>query len=223
MKIACWSGPRNLSTALMYSFGQRMEVVDEPFYAAYLHATGLDHPMRAETLASQATDCEHVIANIPSNPHYLKLMTHHMLPDFPMDWASEYKHIFLIRHPARVVASYLAKRETPSFEDIGFRQQAELFDRFGGVVIDSHQIRANPEIALRALCRAVGLEFDAKMLNWPKGGHPADGIWAKHWYDSVHGSTGFAGAEAPLPDIQHPLIDTALPIYRQLSARALTI
>ncbi len=234
MRIAVWSGPRNLSTAMMYAFAQRDDcaVWDEPFYAAYLAATGLDHPMRAEIIAAGETDPDRVIAacigSVPvGKPHcYLKLMTQHMLSGIGRDWLAHVTNVFLIRHPARVVASYDVKRENPTLDDIGFRQQAELFDhvrRLGQapVVIDSHDIRADPEGGLRRLCAALGLDFDPAMLRWPAGGNPADGVWAAHWYGAVHRSTGFAGAEAPLPQLKGnaaALADAALPYYRRLQA-----
>ena len=212
MHIAMWSGPRNLSTAMMYSFAARSDcgIVDEPFYAAYLAKTGLSHPLRDKILAAQSTDPEQVIAQITgpapnAAPHfYQKHMTQHMVPGIPRDWMRAMVNVFLIRHPARVIASYGVKRENPTLEDIGFRQQAELFDEvraFGGtpIVIDSHDIRDDPEKMLRKLCNAIGLAWDPAMLSWPKGGHADDGVWASHWYGSVWRSTGFAGAEGPLP------------------------
>jgi len=218
MRIAMWSGPRNLTTAMMYSFAARSDcaVVDEPFYAAYLKKTGLEHPMRQEILASQDTDPARVVSqitgSIPSGkPHfYQKHMTQHMVPGIPRGWMSDVKNVFLIRHPARVIASYAVKRENPAIEDIGFVQQAELFDEVraaGGepVVIDSFDIRNDPEGMLRKLCDAIGLDWDPGMLGWFAGPHPQDGVWAKHWYGAVHQSTGFAGAEGPLPQIIGPL------------------
>ena len=219
--IACWSGPRNLSTAMMYSFSQVTTVVDEPFYAAFLRSTGLDHPMRKEILESQPSDPAKVVEGLPKAPHYLKLMTHHHLPETPIDWAHSYKHVFLIRHPARVLASYLAKRESPTFEDIGFQHQADLFDRLGGVVIDSADIRADPPLMLRRLCDAIELDYDPAMLNWPAGGNAADGVWAAHWYGAVHRSTGFAGTEGPLPQLEHPVLDQAMPFYEKLTRHRL--
>ncbi len=211
MRIAMWSGPRNLSTAMMYSFASRadMAVMDEPFYAAYLAQTGLEHPMRDEILAAQPTDPVEVVARIttPVALHsYQKHMCHHMLPGFPCDWMEGFTNIFLIRHPARVIASYAAKREQPTLADIGFTRQAEMFDelRAAGqvpVVIDSHDIRQDPEAMLRALCAEIGLTWDAAMLSWPAGGIAEDGVWAKHWYGAVWRSTGFAGPEGPLPEV----------------------
>ncbi len=234
MRIAMWSGPRNLSTAMMYAFGARKDfaVVDEPFYAAYLAQTGLMHPMRDAILASQPQDPKQVIDGLlgpipDGKPHYYqKHMTQHIVPGVPRDWVNDLVNVFLIRHPARVVASFAAKYENPSLEDIGFVQQAELYDQLtaGGkspIVIDSADILRDPEGMLRRLCRALDLPWDAGMLHWPEGGHPSDGIWARHWYGTVHRSTGFAGAEAALPSVTGPLaalVGAALPAYRQLEA-----
>lgn len=234
MRIAMWSGPRNLSTAMMYAFGNRGDcaVVDEPFYAAYLAMTGLDHPMRSEILDSQPQDPEAVakalLGPVPgAKPYYYqKHMTQHMIPGVPRDWMREAINVFLIRHPARVIASYAAKRENPTLEDIGFRQQAELFDlvRSWGqtpVVVDSHDIRENPAAKLEQLCDAIGIPYSPKMLNWPKGGHKDDGVWAEHWYGAVWNSTGFAGAEGPLPDVPdalQPVLQAAMPYYEQMKA-----
>lgn len=232
MRIAMWSGPRNLSTAMMYSFGARadMAVVDEPFYAAYLARTGLEHPMREDILASQPTDPSQVIADLlgpipESKPHhYQKHMSQHMIDGVPRDWVRNVTNVFLIRHPARVAASFAAKYERPTLMDIGFVQQAELFDQLRGagetpVVIDSHDIRESPEPMLRRLCDAIGLPWDPAMLHWPSGGHKSDGVWAAHWYGAVHRSTGFAAAEGPLPELtrsQAQLADKAMPHYEKL-------
>jgi hypothetical protein len=229
MRIAMWSGPRNLSTAMMYSFGARedFEVRDEPFYAPYLAATGADHPMREEILTAHETDPEKVAQACREGgaPHlYMKHMPHHMVEGFPMDWAEGCVNVHLIRHPARVIASYAAKREAPTLDDIGFRQQAEVFDRVGGVVIDGTDIRADPEDMLRKLCDAIVLPFDAAMLHWPAGARPEDGAWAPHWYGAVHRSNGFAGAEGPLPRLDPalaPLLEGAMPHYLRLRENSL--
>lgn len=234
MRIAMWSGPRNLSTAMMYSFAARDDcaVVDEPFYAAYLRLTGLNHPMRDDILVSQSQDPEEVakalLGPIPADkPHfYQKHMTQHMIPGIPREWMAHVANVFLIRHPARVIASFGAKYENPTLEDIGFTQQTELYDYVLGlghhpVVIDSADIRRDPEGMLTKLCAAIGLDFIPSMLNWPRGGHPDDGVWASHWYGAVHASTGFAPAEGDLPVLEGKaaeLLEQALPHYERLAA-----
>jgi Sulfotransferase domain len=234
--IAMWSGPRNLSTALMYSFGNRADftVVDEPFYAHYLRETGLAHPMREEVLASQPQDAEAVVQSLtkPKKQHfYQKHMCQHMLPSVPRGWMLTVQNVFLIRHPARVIASFGAKYEGFGLADIGFSQQLELFEMLRAegknpIVIDSADIRNAPEHMLTKLCTVLGLPFDTAMLHWPKGGHASDGAWAPHWYNAVHASTGFAGPEGPLPDMETPeqqqLLAKALPVYKALSTCKLT-
>jgi len=230
MRIAMWSGPRNLSTAMMYAFGARGDcaVMDEPFYAPYLAVTGHDHPMAAEIIAAHESD-PHVVGRMCRRqgvPHlYMKHMPHHMLSGFPMEWADDCIHVHLIRHPARVIASYAAKREAPVLEDVGFVQQSALHARLGGVVIDSTDIRAEPEVMLRALCDAIGMPFDSDMLRWPAGPRAADGIWARHWYGSVHRSSGIDRAEGPVPQVPaalQPVLDAALPYYLGLHAQRLS-
>ncbi|GGO57322.1 hypothetical protein SAMN05444398_106139 [Roseovarius pacificus] len=237
MRIAMWSGPRNLSTAMMYSFGARPDfaVVDEPFYAAYLAQTGLDHPMGDAIIASQPTDpaqvVDQLLGPIPDGkPHfYQKHMSQHMIPGIPRDWITDVVNVFLIRHPSRVAASFSAKYENPTLPEIGFTQQVDLYDQLNAagarpVVIDSHDIREDPETMLRRLCDVIGLEWDPAMLSWPAGGHKSDGVWAAHWYGSVHASTGFAGPEGPLPDLDGPRADlarAAMPSYEVLRALAI--
>jgi len=229
VKIAMWSGPRNLSTAMMYAFGNRPDfaIWDEPFYAPYLAQTGADHPMAAEIIAAHEADPTIVSQRIldtnkAETPHfYMKHMPHHMTCGVPMDWAKTCVNIHLIRHPARVIASYGAKRSDITDDDIGFRQQATLFDQIGGLVIDSADIRQDPENMLKKLCSAISLPFDPAMLSWPAGPRADDGIWAAHWYNAVHKSTGFAGAEGPLPNLtgrDRNLLENALPYYEKLAA-----
>ena len=233
MRIAVWSGPRNLSTAMMYAFGNRPDVAawDEPFYAAYLDKGGIDHPMRDAVLAAHESDpavvAERLAGPIPDGKThwYQKHMAFHMLDGFPLDWAEDCVNIHLIRHPARVVASYAAKRENPTLDDIGFGQQIEIYEKFPGPVIDSSDIRADPNGMLRRLCTEIGLSFDPSMLAWPAGAKPFDGAWAAHWYGAVHGSTGFAGQEGPIPELEgahHALAQSALGYYRQLFKHRLT-
>ncbi len=225
MKIAVWSGPRNLSTAMMYAFGNRVDFIamDEPFYAPYLAATGLDHPMSDAILTAHEADPSKVAkscAETGEKPHkYMKHMPHHMLEGFPMDWAKDCVNIHLIRHPARVIASYAAKRDDPTLEDIGYPQQMASFERIGGMVIDSYDIRQDPENALKSLCSNIGLSFDPAMLSWRQGPRSFDGVWAAHWYGAVHQSTGFAGAEGELPSLSaahQDLCNKALPYYEAL-------
>jgi hypothetical protein len=235
MKIAMWSGPRNLSTAMMYAFAARGDCVvwDEPFYAAYLLATGINHPMRDEIIAAHDPDPEVIAATCkgPAPQHqklfYQKHMTLHMIDGFDRRWMRACTNVFLIRHPARVVASYAKKREGPTLDDIGFVQQEQLFTEVAGwsgatpIVIDSDDIRADPQGMLRKLCAALGIDFELKMLRWPAGGNAADGAWAPHWYAAVHRSTGFEGAEGPLPPLSGAYADLAaqaLPHYARLAA-----
>jgi hypothetical protein len=238
-RIAMWSGPRNLSTALMRAFGNRADihaVHDEPFYAAYLAATGLDHPMRAEILASQPQDWRAVAALCAGEPVppgrliYQKHMTQHMLPGIGRDWMDAVTHAFLIRSPERVVASFAAKMEAVTLEAIGFLQQAELFDRIADrtgtapPVVEAEDIRAAPEPTLRALCAALGLDFDPRMLAWPPGARASDGVWGAHWYAAVNRSTGFSPPEPPpaaLPPAMQALADAARPAYERLRPFAL--
>ena len=235
MRIAMWSGPRNLSTALMYSFAARGDcsVWDEPFYAAYLAATGIDHPMRDQVIAAGLTDPDRVSATCRAGTpdgkplFYQKHMTLHMIGGFDRSFMRDCVNVFLIRHPAHVVASYARKREDPTLADIGFVQQAELFDEVTGwlgrapQVIDSADIRSNPRRALGLLCQELGIAFTDAMLGWPSGPKPYDGAWAPHWYNAVHASTGFDAPEAGLPDLSHHqqrLVDAALPHYERLAA-----
>ncbi|AXQ94956.1 HAD family hydrolase [Cereibacter azotoformans] len=235
MRIAMWSGPRNLSTAMMYAFATRGDcgVWDEPFYAAYLKVTGIDHPMRAQILAAHETDPDVIARRCAGDApggeplFYQKQMTMHLVPGFDRSFMRSCENVFLIRHPARVVASYARKREGPTLADIGYVQQAELFDEVAGwlgrppLVIDSADIRRNPGAALANLCAGLGIPYSEAMLNWPAGGHPSDGIWASHWYGAVHRSTGFDEPEGPLPDLSPPdaeLVRQALPHYERLAA-----
>jgi hypothetical protein len=234
-----WSGPRNLSTAMMRSFGNRADcaaVIDEPFYAAFLEASGKPHPMRAEVLASQPRDWRAVAraragaAVPPGRIVYQKQMTHHMLPEFGLDWMDAVDHAFLIRAPERVVASYAARRQAVEPEDLGFVRQAELFDRVAQrlgtapPVVDAEAVRADPEGVLRKLCAALGLGFDPGMLAWPAGPRTSDGVWAAHWYGAVVESTGFAAPEPEPPPLSGPMreiAEAARGDYERLLAHAL--
>jgi hypothetical protein len=214
LRIAMWSGPRNISTAMMRAFENRPDtaVIDEPFYAAYLAGTGLDHPMRADILRSQPTDWREVerqlLGPVPGGRpvFYQKHMTHHMLPDIGRDWADSCCNAFLIRSPDAVLRSYRIRRGEVALADIGIVQQAEIFDRIAqrtGVappVIDAADILAGPEKMLGALCAALGIPFTPAMLRWPAGKRATDGVWAPAWYDAVERSTGFGAAGRALAD-----------------------
>ncbi|MFP7569376.1 HAD family hydrolase [Marivita sp. S2033] len=237
MRLAMWSGPRNLSTALMYSFAQRddFSVVDEPFYGPYLRLTGLDHPMRDEILQSRQHDAnaveQRLLGPIPGGkPHvYHKHMCQHMIAGVPRQFMAECVNVFLIRHPARVTASFAKGYPQVTLDDIGFWQQADLYDEAMAlgqhpIVIDSADIRRDPEAMLRALCHAVELQWDPAMLNWPAGPKAYDGVWAPIWYKSLHETTGFAGPEEKLPELSPRLEDVtrrALPYYDKMKANAL--
>lgn len=236
VRIAMWSGPRNLSTAMMRAFGNRPDtaVIDEPFYAAYLAQTGLDHPMRHEVLAAQPTDWRRVVTTLlgpvpDSRPiFYQKHMTHHMMPSIGRAWMAHCRNAFLIRAPERVVDSYRARRDTVSLEDLGYKQQATLFDaecdRHGKPppVIDADDILANPPAALAALCRALDINFISAMISWQPGPRPTDGVWAPAWYAQVEQSTGFdVASPREVTAAPHPLADAARPFYDHLRRYAL--
>ncbi len=223
----------------MYSFGNRTDcaILDEPFYAAYLNATGALHPMREDILASQPTDPDVVVETLvhPNRGKkpivYQKHMTHHILPDYSLDWMKTVRNVFLIRDPRRILASYLNKRAKVGFEDLGFAEQIRLFEFCMGaeldpIVLDSDDLLRDPGGVLRALCTALGIEFQRQMLEWPKGPRKEDGVWARHWYDAVHQSTEFGKPPAVLPPIQNDhqnILDQALPIYDQLRQHALRV
>jgi len=229
-----WSGPRNISTAMMRSFGARPDtvVVDEPFYAVYLSVTGINHPMRDEVLASQSQDWRDVVrellAPLPKGKtvHYQKHMTHHMLPHIGRDWMSECRNVFLIRDPNAVLASYMQKRETVTLADIGVVQQRELFEREANrlghapPVVDARAILADPATTLPKLCRAIGIDYTRAMLSWPPGRRETDGVWAPAWYQAVEQSTGFARpratANVALTSDAQRIADAARPHYEAL-------
>jgi hypothetical protein len=233
VRIAMWSGPRNISTAMMRSFENRPDcaVVDEPFYAAYLAQTGLDHPMRDAVLASQSQAWQVVAEGLaedePAPVFYQKHMTHHMLPDFGLDWTAACRNAFLIRDPAAVLASYVRKRAEVALEDIGVVRQRELFDReadrLGAAppVIEGADVLANPRGALGALCAALDVPFLDTMLSWPAGKRDSDGVWAPAWYEAVERSTGFAAPDRapqpPLTDDLKRIADQARPHYEALA------
>jgi len=229
-----WSGPRTVSTALMRSWENRPDtvVVDEPLYAFYLDRTGIDHPGREQVIASQPTSWRTVIRQLTDGPLpagrpvcYAKHMTHHLLPEVDRAALAPLRHAFLIRDPAELLASYARVRATPTLDDLGLWQQAEIFDRFGGPVIDSHDLLDRPEAVLRALCAALGVPFSLQMLHWPAGPRDTDGVWAPYWYESVWRSTGFGRYRPPdqaLPADLAALAEQCQPYYDRLHAHRLT-
>ena len=204
-RVAMWSGPRNISTAMMRAWENRPDtvVVDEPLYAAYLQRTGIDHPGRAEVLRAQPTDLDEAVAALHEplpagvTVHYAKHMTHHLDLDADPAWTQGFRNVLLIRDPAEVVASYVRSREACEPEDIGLLQQAWLAEQWAtsGLsdvpVIDAVDFLQAPEAHLRWLCEWLGIEYTGAMLSWPAGPRDSDGVWAPHWYDAVLASTGF--------------------------------
>lgn len=215
-RILClWSGPRNISTAMMRSFGARSDTVcwDEPFFAAFLKDTGLDHPGREETLAQCETDpravARRINAPVATSFHFQKHMAHHMRPDYPWDWVADAAHVLLLRHPARVIASYSKGRPEFSTNDLGFSALRDVNEKLAQLtgktplVMDSETILTNPEAALRRICEeGFGIDFDPAMLSWDAGPRPEDGPWAPYWYDNVILSTGFTGAPGDVPPVR---------------------
>lgn len=213
IRIAMWSGPRNISTAMMRSFGSRADcaVSDEPFYGAFLKATGEPHPMAEETIADMDCDWNSVLATQSGEAPggaaiwYQKHMPHHMVGPVSIQDMPDHRHAFLIRAPERVVASYRKKNELRRPEMLGFAQIRRYFDlerkRTGQTppVVDSDDILRDPAGVLSSLCAALGIDWDESMLSWTAGPHPEDGVWGEHWYDRVNASTSFAGSPGERP------------------------
>ena len=238
-RIAMWSGPRNLSTALIRSFGNRPDtfVSDEPFYGAFLKTSGADHPLRDEVVAAMDCDWRSVMATLRGAPPdrspvwYQKHMWHHMVGPVGYDDFAGFTHAFLIRAPTAMVASYLRQREAAAFEDFGLERQAEFFEReaerLGSAppVIDANDVLANPAGVLSKLCEGLGIGWDPAMLSWPRGPRPTDGPWAPHWYAAVEASTGFGPPESgpvDLPDDARRVADRCQPFYDRLAAHRIT-
>ncbi len=203
-KINLWSSPRNISTAMMYSFAQRadMSVVDEPLYAHYLKHTDTEalHPATSQILKSQNANGEKVVSQMihgaHPKPHALfKQMTHHLI-NLEDDFLDKMKNVLLIRDPRRIIASYAKVIPNPTIQDIGVKMQAELFEKLQqrnalNAIVDTKQVLLNPEKVLRELCDKLEIPFTKKMLKWEAGARPEDGVWAPYWYSNVHSSTGF--------------------------------
>jgi hypothetical protein len=244
-RIAMWSGPRNISTAMMRAFENRPDTVvwDEPFYAAELAATGRNHPMREEVIAAGPREPEAVVERLlgpvcdPIKPSasifYQKHMTHHMIPAFRRDWIAhrELVNAFLIREPERVLASYTQAWSEVTLADIGVPQQLDIFERVADhlgrapPVVDTSDVLTDPPGMLKRLCQALGIPFSEAMLAWPAGRRASDGVWAPVWYKSVEASTGFGPPESrPLPRLEGELAriaERARPVYERLARHRL--
>jgi hypothetical protein len=234
VRVAMWSGPRNISTAMMRSWENRPDtvVVDEPFYAEYLVRTGLDHPGRDDVIASQPTDAAEVVRQLTSDDsapvHYAKHMTHHLAADMDLGWVAGFRNVLLIRDPAEVVASYVRSRESCEPEDIGLLQQVPLLAALpdDSPVIDAGDFLRDPEKHLRWLCDWLGIAFTDRMLHWPAGTRPSDGVWAPHWYDAVVRSTGFEPwrpRTIELSEHDAAVAEACRPAYHELHARRLVL
>ncbi len=234
-----WSGPRNLSTAMMRAWENRGDtaVWDEPFYACYLAATGVAHPGATEIIAQGETDwrrvAERAAGVVPGNLpiFFQKHMTHHLLPKIGRAWMDAVENCFLIRAPREVIASYAKVRDTVTADDVGIIQQAEIFDFVAArrdtapVVLDAQDLLEHPRAMLCALCENIGIEFTDRMLAWPPGPRASDGTWARHWYQSVYRSTGFEPYTPKthrLPGHLESLAQACEPHYRRLWQQRLT-
>ena len=234
MRIAMWSGPRNISTAMMRAWENREDtaVIDEPFYAHYLVETGVNHPGRDDVIAAQESDAAKVATTltgpIPGGKTiwYQKHMTQHMLPGMPLNWLDRVTNCFLIRDPERVAASFTIQRPDAAAWELGFEQQARLFDhvcdRLGHAppVIDAADVLKDPRGILGTLCVRLGIPFTDRMLHWPPGPRASDGVWAPHWYAAVERSTGFAPYRShsdKLTAFQQRLADQCRPHYEKLA------
>ena len=230
IRINLIAGPRNISTALMYSFAQRGDtaVIDEPFYAFYLHTTGISHPGRDEILASQPNNERNVSQSILDNQDkpvlFIKNMAHHV-ELIEQTFLEEVVNIFLIRNPAQILASYAQVIDDVNLRDIGIEYQFTLFHRLQAqgkrpIIIDAAFVLENPPSVLQQVCERIGIPFSTKMLRWLPGPKPYDGVWARHWYANVHKSTGFEKqptSNRPLPQRLRKLNDVAQYYYQAIA------
>jgi hypothetical protein len=233
VRIAMWSGPRTISTALMRSWEARGDtfVCDEPLYAHYLAVTGLPHPGAAEVIASHETDWRRVVAVLAGpvpqgkNIFYQKHMSHHLLPDVGRDWIDALVNCFLIREPAQMLASLVRVIPEPALAETGLPQQVELFERrlaaTGDVppVIDAADVLGDPAATLQRLCDRIGVPWTERMLSWEPGRRPTDGVWARYWYAQVERSRGFERPPPPraeIPPRAGPLLEECRRLYRRM-------
>lgn len=232
--VALWAGPRNGSTATMYSFAQRSDtrVLDEPLFGHFLKQTGVDRPSRDEVLRTMPTSKREALATLAPEPSddvlFLKHMANHLEG---LDWndvdGPDHRHVILTRHPDGVLPSYRAHIDRPTLLDLGYAHQHRILNHAGerAVVVTAESLFAQPEAILRALCSALDLPWQPGMLTWEKGGRPEDGVWAQYWYDGVHQSTGWEPRElqhGKVPESLTELRETCLEHYLALQARALT-
>ncbi len=235
LRINCCSGPRNISTALMYSFAQRPDTtaLDEPLYAHYLRVTGRVHPGRDEVLATRDPDGEQVVAEVMLGAYdtpvvFFKQMAHHIV-DLDRAFLGECRNILLVREPTEMLASLAVRLDDATLADTGLEVQVELLDSImeageEPVVLDATVLRSDPRAALTELCGRLGIDFEEAMLSWPAGPKPEDGVWAKHWYDAAHSSTGFRPWEpstVTVPDHLRPVLDVAIPLHARLAEYAI--
>lgn len=235
MKLNVWSGPRNVSTALMYSFRQRPDtlVVDEPLYGHYLAVSDAVHPGEADVLRSMDTDGERVVRETILGPcerpvHFFKNMAHHLV-GLDRGFLGSTTNVLLTRDPREMLPSLSRQLPTPTLRDTGLREQVEILDleeRKGGepVVLDARELLLDPGGVLAEACRRLGIPFYGEMLRWPAGPKLEDGVWAEHWYQNVHASTGFGpyrGEPRPLPEGLEPLLRECEPLYERLRERAI--
>ncbi|MCL4155514.1 UNVERIFIED_CONTAM: hypothetical protein GTU68_000393 [Idotea baltica] len=233
-----WSGPRNISTAMMRAWENRSDcvVVDEAFYAYFLKHTGIDHPMADQIIESHESNVDKVIELVSTPPakgvFYQKHISTHMLEHIPLDWLAQVQNLFLIRDPRYMVASYTAKRDSNDASDLGYTQLETLFNAASSLpnqdplVIDSRRFLEQPEAHLRYICKHLNIEFESSMLNWPAGTRASDGVWHAHWYDSVKTSTGFGAPRTELPKLtneQQALADECMPHFEALNRHALIL
>ncbi len=235
IRINVWSGPRNVSTALMYAFAQRNDtrVVDEPLYGHYLRVSGAPHPGAAEVMAHMCTDAETVIREVILGPCdrpilFLKQMAHH-LQGVDRGFLAQTVNVLLIRDPVEMLPSLAENLAEPTLRDTGLAIQSELYHELRALgqdppVLDARQLLLDPRRVLSALCQRLGIPFEEAMLTWPAGPRAEDGIWAKYWYHNVHRSTGFLPYQAkgtPFPERLRPLLEECRPYYDMLAAVAI--
>ena len=235
LRLSVWSGPRNVSTALMYAFRQRPDtlVVDEPLYGHYLKVTRAAHPGDDEVLAAMDTDGERVVREVLLGPcerpvQFFKNMAHH-LEGLDRGFLGELTNVLLTRDPAEMLPSLARQLPNPTLRDTGLLYQTEILDHvldrgLDPLVLDARQLLLDPPGVLRTACDQLGIPFDEAMLRWPAGPKPEDGVWAEHWYANVHASTGFSPytpRSGDFPERLEPLLEESLPLYRRLTRYAI--